>query len=226
MSPADALRPARYAESLRERPRWVASFVVVCVLYIVLGLASAGSRASLTAGHLPPAATPAARDATKEMLDGAIVVRSLFLPVRLFAGWSLFALALLYACRAWKSRSGLRFVQVFAAVVYSEIAPLLGAVAALLVAGSSGADAAQSPPWVPGGLDLLIATHDFTARYALNSVNVFSLAYIALLTVTLSGATGLSRAKSAVSALFAWAAALFVNAAIIHALRSEFQFLI
>jgi hypothetical protein len=224
MNASDILNPRRYAESLRERPRWVAAFVVLSLLYIMLGLASGEGRAALTSAHLPLSATPGARVAAREMLEDATVIRSLFLPVRLFAGWSLFGLALLYACRIWKTRSGIRFGPVFGAAVYSEVALFLGAAAGFVTAASAGPGGEAGPPLVPGGLDLVIATGDFTARYALNSVNVFSIGYLALLSVTLSGATGLPRAKAAVSAILAWAAALFVNTSIVHALRTQFQF--
>jgi hypothetical protein len=210
--------------SLPARPRWAPAFALLGVLYVVLSLASAPMRAGLASANLPPSATPEARLAVRAMLEEGALVRSLFLPVRLFAGWSLFSLALLYACRIWKASPGVRFFRVFGAVVYSETAVFLGAAASLLADAGAGSGGRPGPRWVPGGLDLFIASGDFTVRYALNSVNVFTVSSVIILAVTLAAATGLPRAKAAVSALMAWTAALLVNAAIIHALRSEFHF--
>jgi hypothetical protein len=110
--------------------------------------------------------------------------------------------------------------------VYAEAALFIGSAAAWIAPPSSGRAGGPDPPWVPGGLDLVFPAADFVARYVLNSVNIFSIGYLALLTVTVSGATGLSRPRAALSTLIAWAAAIFANAAIFHALRTEFHFFI
>ena len=224
VNPALAFRPARYGESLRDRPRWVAAFAVLAVLFIALGILSDSVRTEDTVSHLPPGASAAARREARDALRETILIRSLFLPVRLFAGWSLFALALAYACGIWRTRSPMRFAQVFGAVVYSEFPLFLAGAAALIAASSGGRAGPPGPLLVPGGLDLFIHTGDFTALYVLNSVNIFSAGHFVLLAVTLSGATGLSRPKAAISSLLVWATAMFVNAAITRALLSEFHF--
>ncbi len=224
LTPAPAGGFVRYAGTLRERPRWVGRFALLALVYVALGIAGAGYRADLAAEHLPPAVSAVDRANAAQSLLGPTLVRSLFLPVRLFAGWSVFALVLLYACRIWSARGELRFVHVLAAEVYAEGAMLVGSAASLAAAVTSAGPGAGLPmPWTPGGLDLLVPAEDFTARYLLNSINMFSAAYVTILAITVSVMMGLSRLKGFVSVLLAWGSSVFVNAVIFELLRTEFR---
>lgn len=228
MSVDDPARHTRNAAPPRGRPRPAAAFAVLAVAAVLVGIAGAALRADLTASRLPDSATPEARDAVRSMLLDELPVRSLFLPVRLFAGLSLFSLVLLWCSRTWRVGARVRFGQVFPAAILSESALLAGSAASIAAAWTSP-PAAVGPagvPWIPLGLDLVVPAGDFVARYALNSVNVFSAAHLALLTVLLSGATGLPRGKAAISAIGAWAIGVGANAAILHALRAEFHLLL
>ncbi|HLB01371.1 MAG TPA: hypothetical protein VJO14_08295 [Bacteroidota bacterium] len=215
--------PARYARRLRERPRWAGRFFILAALYIGLGIAGSVHRADLTAGRLPASASAQERSVAREsMLDGTLV-RSLFLPVRLFTGWSLFALALYYACWIWSTREKVRYVHLFAAEVHAEGAMFLGNAAALAAVFLGGGEGRPSVPWIPAGLDRLVPAGDFTLRYILNSFNIFSALYVTVLAVTVSLMLGLSRTKALISVLLAWGLTNFVNAGIFHALRAEFH---
>ena len=191
--------PVRRGDSLRSRPRWVVRFAVLAGLYVILGLAGSAGRTALTERWLPPAATAEARDAAGEALLGGMGIRSLFLPVRLLAGWSTFALLLYYACRIWNAREGYRFAQILAAEVYAEGAVFAGAVTAFaaVLLGRGG----PAVPWIPLGLDMVVTAEDFTGRYALNSFNVFSAAYVVLLSVSVSAMIGLARTKAFISVI-------------------------
>jgi hypothetical protein len=224
MTIADAVRPSRHAAGLRERPRWVGRFTVLAALYIVLGVAGGVHRASVTAYHLPRSVTVEERAAARDAILDATVVRSLFLPVRLFTGWSAFALLLWYACRIWSTRETVRYVHILAAEVHAEGALLLGNAAALAAAFFGGAAGAHSAGWVPGGLDLIVPAGDFTSHYILNALNIFSALYVALLSVTLSVILGISRIRALVSVLVAWGLSLLFNATVFELLRREFQF--
>ncbi|HLF13917.1 MAG TPA: hypothetical protein VI932_03385 [Bacteroidota bacterium] len=221
---AAAFNPVRYARTLRESPRWVGRFIVLAALYVCLGIAGGVDRAELAADRLPPSASAGDRSAAGESLLNGIAIRSLFLPVRLFAGWSIFALVLLYACRIWSTREEVRFVHILASEVYAEGAILAGNAASLAAALLGGTPGDPSAPWVPGGLDLLVFADDFVLRYVLNSFNIFSIAYVATLALTVSVVLGVSRTKAFISVLLAWGSTLFVNAGIFHALRTEFHF--
>ena len=215
--------PARYAETLRERPRWVGRFIILAVLYIGRGIAGSANRAELAADRLPPSVSVEDRAAARETLTKSIIIRSLFHPVRLFIGWSSFALVLLYACRIWSTREEVRFVHILAAEVHAEGAMFLGNATSLTVLLLGGAVGDPSVPWIPGGLDLVFPADNFTVRYILNSFNVFSVLYVAILVVTVSVMLGVSRMKAFISVLIAWGLTLFVNASIFHALRAEFH---
>lgn len=213
--------PGRRAVTLRERPRWIARFFILAGLYVALGIFGSAHRAEITAGNLPPPVSAGERAAAGELLTGRLTIDSLFLPVRLFVGWSAFALLLYFTCRIWSTRRPTRYVHLLAAEVYSEAAMFLGNLAALIaVTWDTGA----SPPWIPGGLDSILPAGDFTLRYVLNSVNIFSALYVALLVVMVSALVRISRGKAFISVLVAWGIQIFVNAAIIHILIRDFRF--
>jgi hypothetical protein len=105
--------------------------------------------------------------------------------------------------------------------VYAEGAVFVGSAAAFAAVQVSGA---PGIPWVPLGLDMAFPVSDFTARYVLNSINIFTAAHAAVLTTTISAISGIPRTNVCASVLIAWAGALMLNAGIVHALRAEFTF--
>lgn len=208
----------------RKRPQWGAWFAILACLYVLLGIAGGGRLAGVTADSLPPSASAVERSAAREHLVGETIVRSLFLPVRLFVAWSAFSLLLMYACRIWTARERERYAHFLAAEVRAETVLFLGNAAATIAASVGEAVRGPSPAWIPGGLDLFFPAGDFTLRYALNSVNIFSASYVAVLVFTLSPVIGVSRRKTLMSVLLAWVLNLMVTAGIVHSLIREFSF--
>lgn len=217
------VNPVRQLLTLKQRPRWAGRFIVLAALYTGLGWAGNGYRADLAVDRLPPSASVQDRIVARETIMESTLTNSLFQPVRLFLGWSAFSLVLFYTCGVWRTREKARFVHFLAAEVRAEVAMFLGNAAsfgAILLGTTRGE---PTIAWIPAGFDLVIASDDFLVRYLLNSFNLFSVAYIAILSVTISNLLGLSRPKAITSVLFAWGLTLFANVGILHALRVEFH---
>ncbi len=208
---------------MKRRPRWAGRFIVLAALYACLGWAGSGYRADLAADRLPPSASVQDRVVARRTMMDFTLTRALFHPVRLFLGWSAFSLALFTTCGVWRTREKARFVHFLAAEVRAEVAMFLGYAASLVGVLFGSTRGEPTIAWIPGGLDLVFVSDDFLARYILNSFNPFSVAYVAVLGVTVSNLLGLSRPKAITSVLFAWGLTLFANVGILHALREEFH---
>jgi len=223
------VRPRAAVEEIRRSPSWLLSFGVLALLCIVVVVWAHRGIVEFTLAKLPPSTTLADKEEMKEYLDGRLAVTAAFLPVRLVTGWMSFALILYYTCMAWTSHRSVRFVHVLALEVHAEAAlvagRVAGAVAAMVRGAPSTSAGLHSPYRVPFGIDMLFpSSSDFAVAAFLNSLNVFAVWYIFLLTMGISGLYGIRVWKVALTAVGLWLLVALCNAVVLHALRDAFQF--
>jgi hypothetical protein len=213
--------PRGVAERLKTHPHWLFAFLVLCGALLAINIALHSVSSEATLQHIPPSASPSEREYLKQMLDQDIILRLLFLPVRLSIGWGSFALALYYLCLAFRPPESLRFVQIFALEVHAESALVLGQLALLiqsLLAAPAGSFAALIPPLSVAAL--LPSPVDFAHLAVLVPLNVFSLLYVWILTLGVAHFTGFSRWKAFVVVVCVWVVAVCFNAGTLVMIRT------
>lgn len=210
------LQPRRAAKEIKVKPQWLIPFILLAGASMIVLLLQHEAVVQRTLAHLPSSATAEDKVIVKQTLDENLVLRCCFLPVRLITGWATFALMLFYACKAWSTSEVVRFQQVFSLEVAAESTMVLARIASLIYSGGAESSFLR----VPLGLDMIFSpSQNIVVQMALNSVNVFSLWYLVILTMGISGIYGITKTKSAISAAAVWIVGLLSNASILYILR-------
>ena len=210
------LQPRRAAKEIKVKPQWIIPFILLAAVSMIVMLLQHDSVVHHTLTHLPASATAEDKVIVKQTLDENLVLRSGFLPVRLITGWATFALLLFYACKAWSTSEVVRFQQVFSLEVAAESTMVLARIASLVYSGGAESSFLR----VPLGIDMVFSpSQNVVVQMALNSVNVFSLWYLAVLALGISGICGITKTKSAISVAAVWIVGILSNASILYILR-------
>jgi hypothetical protein len=176
------VRPAEAVARFRERPSWVAPFLVLTVAGIALLICRHPEAARLTLEHLPASATEADHDRVRSILDRELLFRCLFLPVRLLIGWGSFAVLLDLGCRSLLGTRAAGFRHFFALEVHAESVLLLSQIA-VMIAQLLGMHTFNGYPQIhPISLAAMVASRpDFVLTSLLGITNIFTLWYLFLL---------------------------------------------
>jgi len=207
-------RPRVAVGEFASRPRWLAAFVMLSVLSIVVSafVYPQSVREMLT--HLPSSATEADKQVLLQSLMGELPARLAFLPFRLFLGWGSFSLALLIVAKAFEPKEMVRFQQIFGLVVHTETISLFARVAALIDV---------TPPGLAG---IIGGDRSFVVESLLRQLNVFTVWQIAVQIVVISILCGFGGVRSLVVVLLVWILFLSFNAGVARLLLDQFHFLI
>lgn len=177
------LYPRRAAESMKATPRWIIPFVILAGASVATALLQHPHIVRLTLDHLPASATVEDKLILEQSLNEGLAVRCAFLPIRLLIGWASFALILLYTCKAWSTSGTVRIRQVFCLEVAAEGVMVLGQISSLIYPNGDN----ESFVRIPFGADMLLSlSHDVVLQMTWNSVNIFSIWYIVILTLGIS----------------------------------------
>ena len=211
-------QPRQAAESIKARPRWLAQYIVLASVSVIITVLMHPHIVHLTLYHLPSSATVQDKFIAEQSLNQELGIRCAFLPVRLLIGWVTFALMLFYACKAWAVREAVRFFDVFSLEVLAESVLVIAQAATLINVAVTGG--ATSFVKVPLGIDMFFSSlPDATVQMTLNSINVFGVWYIVLLTIGISSLYGLSKVKSCITVLAVWCLAVIFNIGVVSLLR-------
>jgi len=203
---------------LKHRPRWLLMFVVLSALLagIDLGMQPVVRQASFE--RLPPGAGEQDRVLLTQMFEEQLPFRLAFLPVRNAAGWGLFALCLYYTALAFRPLEPVRFSQIFALEVWAEGALALGGLATLIRVWIVPSSADPGAP--PFSLrDIAPPLGALEPDFLLGSLSLFTLLYLAVLTLGVAVICGFRTGRSLVIVVSLWAASQMLNLAVLAALR-------
>ena len=213
------VRPRSTSLELKRNPRWLSSFLLLAAVSLIIEFFMNSYSESLSLNHLPASATQHDKVMVAQWFDQEWISRLAFHPVRLFAGWLLFSLALLYACRSAASREPFRFVQILALEVHAESALVLGKLALLL-----SVVALNDPPSrliIPFSVAGFVDGGSFAATAFFNSLNLFTALYLGILAAGVSIICNVGRGKAFLIVLTVWGAAAVVNSGILAGLQDE-----
>jgi hypothetical protein len=205
-------RPSLESGVLKKHPRWFVSFLILSVACVVLFALRYQETVRTTIDHLPQSAGTEERRHAADVVSGERLLRSLFLPVRLFTGWALFALVLFLSCKAFRPPEGIRFTQFLALEIHAELILLLSSVAAILRLPQSG------EAWLSS------QSTDFILRTLLTTINLFTLWYIVALTAGVSVLCGFSKRKAFLIVAGVWVISLCLNLGVLNQLSQVFHF--
>jgi len=219
------LHPVAAAERIRRAPTWVASAATLVIAAMGASLLLRSQIVAVTLHHLPPTATPTDKETLSSFFRMRLGADIAFLPARLLAGWACTALLLYFLNKIWSPNAPVRIAQVFSLEVHAEAALVL----ARVVTAISGlwATGPGSAVRVPFGLDALFPTGGTPLlAAALNSVNPFSLWYVALIAVGLARIGGLRPATGWVTSLAAWLLTTGLNITVLELIGQRLHLLL
>jgi hypothetical protein len=205
-------RPSRESGVLKKRPRWFVPFLILSGTCVVLFALRFPDSVRTAVDHLPQSAGAEERQHAAGVLSGELLLQSLFLPVRLFLGWSAFAFALFLSSRAFRPREGIRFTHFLSLEIHAEIILVFSAVAATL----------RIPR--PDAAWLFSPSQDFLLRTLLATINLFTLWYILVLTAGVSVLCGYSKRKAFLIVAGVWVISVSLNLGVLNQLSQVFHF--
>ena len=192
-------RPSFAVEKLRTNPRWVLVFLLLAGLNVLFLIHEYPVIMAATLDHLPSSASAGDKAMMKEHLTTDLFARSLFLPVRLLAGWSMFALLLYQVCLSMGPNQPVHYRHFFSLEVHSESILLLGKLAGAAL-NHGGVPATM--PW-----SLASVVHfpsDVVLTSLLTTLNPFTVWYVAVLGVGTRRFCGFTVVKSVVAVVIVW----------------------
>lgn len=215
------VRPARTACQIKSAPRWILPFLVLSALSVVALLLTHSASVELAVEHLPQSATPEDKTAVRNMLAADLAIEALFLPVRLLAGWSSFAVMMFYACNVLASEVPVYFKQVLSVEVAAESPIVLGTLVGSLVWAPSSADVVPTPL----SLAFLSKTDSgLLSNLFLGAVSPFSVWHVVILGFGIRELAGTSSVRAFSTASVLWAVSVMLNAGVIHLISSTMKF--
>jgi hypothetical protein len=200
-------RPTATIHELRARPAWFSAFLVLAAISVVIFMLQYPGLLRATLDHLPSVATDQDRSRAEQWMRTDMVRRAAFLPARLLAGWSAFALLLLAGARAFGPARGVRYAHLLSLEIHAESVLALGA--ALAAAHAPGAGWLFSPGF--GGSSLL------------TSVNLFTLWYVSLLIRGISVLCDTSPRKAFLIVVLSWGIGQALNFGVLSLLQHTFR---
>ncbi len=193
---------------LKERPRWLIAFITVSTLSLLL------------AWFMLPFSNQIAYHMLLSKLSAQEAVRALalserfeyvgllFVPIVLLIKWGFLAALLYFTCILLDAPPEFKYRTVFSIVAYSEMILLFMSVVNVLVLYLKGIGAVQHITDLQAivGLDFFMKNKrsDLPLFILLNSINIFTIWYLATLTIGVSVITGYRKLKSAFVVTGVW----------------------
>jgi hypothetical protein len=200
-------RPPEIFRALKARPAWFALFILLAVISVALLVLQYPALIRSTLEHLPKGATEPDRARLESWMSADLIRRGAFLPIRLLAGWSAFALLLYAGARAFGVAHGIRYAHLLSLELHAETAMVIGS--ALAVAGVPGAGVLYSP--VMGGASLL------------TTLNLCTLWYVSLLIWGVSVLCDTSPRKAFLIVVVSWGIGQAFNFGVLSLLQHTFR---
>jgi hypothetical protein len=216
----------RFIERSGKSSGWLAPFCLAALLQVAAFVLTYGVRVHAMQLQLPTSATVADRLAAAQMIWQSACIRSLFLPVRLFLGWGIFALCLFWGTGFLAPPRPLRFREILTLEMFAEIIPSLGVLIAAVFAPAQASSALPAG----AGLSLLVfaPAASWFLKMLLANANLMQLLYIVVLVAgiaKLSGFTALPASGGLGRGVSVLKSASVVFAVWIFAVTTQISFL-
>jgi hypothetical protein len=210
-------RPGEAAALIAARPRWLAAFLGLSLLSVIISAVTYPQFLGEMLVRLPSTATHEDRELLVRSLESELPARLAFLPIRLFLGWGTFTLVLLYLAKLFEPKEVIRYRQILSLEVHSEaIGVLAGCVTMISFLAGSGR-IQLSLAGITGG------NHALVLESILRHASVFTLWQMAVQGVALSRMCGFGNVRAVGVVLLTWAIAISFNAGVVQILVDRFH---
>jgi len=208
------------------KPNWLGTFLILAILSIVMYALMHPFLVRAALAHLPSSAAPADKEVVAQTLRSELPVRCAFLPIRLLIGWSTFAFVLFAICKAFTPSEPVHFIKIFSLEVHAELINIVAQSATLINLFIMKDASPNATALVPFSAAAFVGSKDIVTFSLLNSLNFFTLLYMAILTMGVSTQSGFSRVKSLLIVVLTWSAYLLFNVGTIKLMRDTMHLLI
>lgn len=199
--------PTEVFVKVKENPRWLGAFASITVVSMVVAVFTAPFAKQITLLALSKKLQADQAEQALAMSERFQYIGLAIAPIFLLLRWLVIA-AVLYFLAILLGTEALRFKTVYAVVVYSEMILLLMGVINILLLYLKGIDSVHHITDFQAivGLDILLTNKaaNLPLFTLLNSVNVFSIWYLATLTIGIAVVTNFSKLKAAVLVASVW----------------------
>lgn len=203
--------------SINQQPRWLVTFIIISVITIIMAFLIHPFNQHLMTAML----AEQFKDSDIEQILGTSLIFTyigyLFSPVFLLLRWLIIA-ALLYFIAVLSNTEQLTYKTIFASVVHAEIILVVMNIVNVIILYFQGIDTVTDPVHLQAivGLDFLMhaPADNMPLFILLNSINIFTIWYLSILTIGYSIITGFSKTKSMFIVGFVWLLTLFYQAAV------------
>lgn len=217
-------RPIRGAKLIKSTPRWLAPFLLLAGLLVVIAIAAHPFTVADTLQKLPLSAD---KGEAVEILDQELFMRSAILPFRLIAGWGSFALLLFYFCMAFRPPEKVRFAQILALEVHAECTSVYAhAVALAWTAFSEVPGEIQHRAQQLSLASIIGPGGDFVSSTLLATLNIFTFWYLVLLAAGVSVLCGFRKFQAFLIVAAVWTVSAGINIGILKLLKDTMHLLV
>ncbi len=218
--------PAQTIVRIKSTPRWLWTFIQLSALSIVVYIFAHPFLINATLAHLPSTATQEEKEFVAQTLRSELPLRCFFLPVRLLVGWTSFAAVLFLVGKSFAPPEPLHFNKLFSLEVHAELINTCAQAAILLRLLIAQDTSTEMTSLTPFSAAMFVKGHDIVTLSLLDSLNIFALAYLAILTMGISIQSGFSRAKSFFIVFITWSVYLLFNIGSIKLMRDTMHLLL
>lgn len=213
------------AIELKNRPRWIVPFGALAPMSIAAAFLTSKFSSELAASKLLGKFSDVHVASALEMIGTVQILSAVLSPVALLLKWVIVS-ALIYLFAVVLGSVDARFKQVYVIVVHAETILVLMSLLNILLLYLKGPVNIREVSDLQALVGLDIFLHDKSSNpplfVLLNSINAFSLWYLALLTIGISVVSKLGRIKAGVAVTGVWVLGVLVQMAS-SALGTRFQ---
>jgi hypothetical protein len=199
--------PTEVFQNIKTTPKWLIAFLFIAVVSIIFGLLLLPFMQKIMEQTLLAKMSDEQVQQTLSTMTGFRTLGLLLAAVPLLIKLLLYSLFLYLSAIIFDAQE-INFKNIYAVVVHSELILLLMGVFNVLILLIKGVDAVNNITDLNAiiGLDYFLAdkSHSIPLFTFLNSFNVFSVWYVATLTIGISVVTGFSKQKSAILVSSIW----------------------
>jgi hypothetical protein len=200
--------PTDVFANLKERPRWVIAFVVVSLISIAVGWFMFPFLNQITYKTLSTRLSEQQLQQALAFSRGFEYIGLIFVPIFLLIRWTFVATLLYFLCVLLEAPPAFKYRAVFSAVAYSEMVLLFMSILNVLILYAKGIGSVHHITDLQAivGVDFFIKNKmsDLPLFILLNSINIFTIWYLATLTIGISIITGCRKLKSALVVTGVW----------------------
>ena len=208
--------PSEVFADIKEKPHWRIAFIIVLASSMLIGwFMIPAMEQPLRSIYSKSFGENGAEAAMSSMMRMYFVLGVIVQPALAFIRWTVFSIALSCLTRVFNSEAPLQFKQVFSATVYCEIIFILMSTLNVLIIYAKGLEQIETANdlTIFKGLEFFLKNKNENAVLVtlLGSINIFSIWYLIVVSISIRLFTGLKGSESFMLSVIAWLAWMAIS---------------